>query len=133
MLFLMTLLMSPFFFQEGMIIDDNYIQEVETDDDGDESSENPMFLLACNSQSPSGRVMAISQNSDNEDDDQDTGEDENIITEKPIDGDSGDIQEVDYQRVNQVMERELAESHMIQLASAIATDMGIEAKIIVNR
>lgn len=125
--------MSPFFFQEGMIIDDNYIQEVETDDDGDESSENPMFLLACNSQSPSGRVMAISQNSDNEDDDQDTGEDENIITEKPIDGDSGDIQEVDYQRVNQVMERELAESHMIQLASAIATDMGIEAKIIVNR
>lgn len=125
--------MSPFFFQEGMIIDDNYIQEVETDDDGDESSENSMFLLACNSQSPSGRVMAISHNSDNEDDDQDTGEDENIITEKPIDGDSGDIQEVDYQRVNQVMERELAESHMIQLASAIATDMGIEAKIIVNR
>lgn len=133
MLFLMTLLMSPFFFQEGMIIDDNYIQEVETDDDGDESSENSMFLLACNSQSPSGRVMAISHNSDNEDDDQDTGEDENIITEKPIDGDSGDIQEVDYQRVNQVMERELAESHMIQLASAIATDMGIEAKIVVNR
>lgn len=125
--------MSPFFFQEGMIIDDNYIQEVETDDDGDESSENSMFLLACNSQSPSGRVMAISHNSDNEDDDQDTGEDENIITEKPIDGDSGDIQEVDYQRVNQVMERELAESHMIQLASAIATDMGIEAKIVVNR
>lgn len=125
--------MSPFFFQEGMIIDDNYIQEVETDDDGDESSENSMFLLACNSQSPSGRVMAISHNSDNEDDDQDTGEDENIITEKPIDGDSGDIQEVDYQRVNQVMERELGETHMIQLASAIATDMGIEAKIIVNR
>lgn len=125
--------MSPFFSQEGMIIDDNYIQEVETDDDGDESSENSMFLLACNSQSPSGRVMAISHNSDNEDDDQDTGEDENIITEKPIDGDSGDIQEVDYQRVNQVMERELAESHMIQLASAIATDMGIEAKIIFNR
>lgn len=129
----MTLLMSPFFFQEGMIIDDNYIQEVETDDDGDESSENSMFLLACNSQSPSGRVMAISHNSDNEDDDQDTGEDENIITEKPIDGDSGDIQEVDYQRVNQVMERELGETHMIQLASAIATDMGIEAKIVVNR
>lgn len=125
--------MSPFFFQEGMIIDDNYIQEVETDDDGDESSENSMFLLACNSQSPSGRVMAISHNSDNEDDDQDTGEDENIITEKPIDGDSGDIQEVDYQRVNQVMERELGETHMIQLASAIATDMGIEAKIVVNR
>lgn len=133
----MTLLMSPFFSQEGMIIDDNYIQEVETDDDGDESSENSMFLLACNSQSPSGRVMTISHNSsaeDNTNDTEDTLKNEDVIVDTPSD-DAGDedTAEGDYQQVKNVMERELAESHMIQLASAIATDMGIEAKIIVNR
>lgn len=133
----MTLLMSPFFSQEGMIIDDNYIQEVETDDDGDESSENSMFLLACNSQSPSGRVMAISHNSsaeDNTNDTEDTLKNEDVIVDTPSD-DAGDedTAEGNYQQVKNVMERELAESHMIQLASAIATDMGIEAKIIVNR
>lgn len=129
--------MSPFFSQEGMIIDDNYIQEVETDDDGDESSENSMFLLACNSQSPSGRVMAISHNSsaeDNTNDTEDTLKNEDVIVDTPSD-DAGDedTAEGNYQQVKNVMERELAESHMIQLASAIATDMGIEAKIIVNR
>lgn len=133
----MTLLMSPFFSQEGMIIDDNYIQEVETDDDGDESSENSMFLLACNSQSPSGRVMAISHNSsaeDNTNDTEDTLKNEDVIVDTPSD-DAGDedTAEGDYQQVKNVMERELGETHMIQLASAIATDMGIEAKIIVNR
>ena len=120
MLFFLTLLMSPFFPQDGMIMESAYVQEAD-DEDSDES----VVLLGYNpSENKSGRVMTISAT--------DEGSDENEPEIEDVNQNKQDGEIQDVKMITKDMDKEFGEMRMIQLANNIAQDMGMILKVSFN-
>lgn len=137
MLSFLAILMSPFFPQDGIIIENPYLQqmnlEYETDDDSDAN-----VLLAYNSsENPSGKIVAISQDSTSkataiENCNQQIDADEDIEP-NPNEEEEPEIQETNARQISQAMAKEFGEMRMIQLANSIAGDMGMITKVTLAR
>lgn len=145
MLFFLSFLMSSFCPQYGAFIDDAYIQEVEEDDDEidseDYTDDDNIVALTYNDYQSSGQFINISHvadsNTKDEPVDKKTKKDCKASNKKEQSDDAAsdekqepEIQEADYEKV---IERDITDSRMIQLASAIAGDMGMILKVSIER
>ena len=123
--------MTPFFPQDGMIVENGYVQEINAEEEIEDETADPAVLLAYKSGNPAGGVMAISQeSSDNDENEDDIANVDNDSAENGQSEDDGNkIQEIDCKQITQAMEKEFGEMRMIQLANAIAGDMGMITKV----
>lgn len=130
MLFFLTLLMTPFFPQDGMIVENGYVQEINAEEEIEDETADPAILLAYRSGTPAGGVMAISQESSDRDEEDDvTDKRDNGAEDEQSEDDDNEIQKIDCKQITQAMEKEFGEMRMIQLANAIAGDMGMITKV----
>ena len=125
MLFFLTLLLAPVIPQDGAIINTSYVQASETEEDANKENKNEddgVVLLSYNEGSSSGKIMNISKNYS---EDEDNSKDSDNPVENPA-----DAQE---KSCNQSMEKEFADMRIIQLANNIAGDLGITTKVSLSR
>ena len=74
--------------------------------------------------------MAISQESSDRDEEDDvTDKRDNGAEDEQSEDDANEIQKIDCKQITQAMEKEFGEMRMIQLANAIAGDMGMITKV----
>ena len=132
MLFFLALLMNPFFMQDGMIMENTYIQEA--DDDAEEDKNDSAILLGYNPfGSQSGKIMNILYGDESSDNASDEAKEENLgeNSEEDNEGDSeGDLQDIKH--VTNEMDQEYGEMRMIQLTDCIAQDLGMIVKVSYN-
>lgn len=130
--------MSPFFLQDGMIIENPYLQQMSIEDEADENGDSDAdVLLAYNgSENPTARIMKISQDLSDKSDADTTNCNQQIdedIEPNPNEEEEPEIQETSAQHIYQAMEKELGDMRMIQLANSIAGDMGMVTKVVLAR
>ena len=134
MLSFLAILMNPFFIQDGMIVNDPYCQQMNVEDEAGENDDTDVLLAYDGSGTPAGQIMTISQDSAEPLDlveslDQDEDSDEDIDVQIPNEEPEQEIQEISSKQISQAMEKEFGEMRMIQLANAIAGDMGMITKV----
>lgn len=125
--------MTPFFPQDGMIVENGYVQEINAEEEIEDETADPAVLLAYRSGNPAGGVMAISQeysdSSDSDEEDNVTNKSNDGAEDEQSEDDDNEIQKIDCKQITQAMEKEFGEMRMIQLANAIAGDMGMITKV----
>ena len=156
MLSFIALMMSPIIPQEGVIIENSYVQPIEQKDDETYEIGHINTPLSNNSKkSHSGKIMKISKNrevsttssndakndkeikkkqcnqqidSDLDIDNPEVSDDEAENDDTPTDN-NGEIQEASLKKTISNAEKELVDSRMILLASNIARDLGMNVKV----
>lgn len=131
MLSFLAILMNPFFIQDGMIVDEQYYQQMNLEDESDENDDTEVLLSYNGFEMPAGKIMQISQDSTSKSDtvansNQQIDED---IEPNPNEAEEPEIQETSARQISQAMEKEFGEMRMIQLANSIAGDMGMITKV----
>ena len=134
MLSFLAILMNPFFIQDGIIVDDQYCQQMNLEDESDENDNTEVLLSYDRFEAPAGKIMQISQDfsafseseeNTNQDVDIDDNSEENLTEAE----NEPEIQETSAQQISQDMEKEFGEMRMIQLANSIAGDLGMITKV----
>ena len=125
--------MNPFFIQDGMIVDDQYYQQMNLEDEYDENDDTEVLLSYDGFEIPAGKIMQISQDPTNKSDTV-ANSDLQIDSDEDIDqnqneAEEPEIQETSARQISQAMEKEFGEMRMIQLANSIAGDMGMITKV----
>lgn len=138
MLSLLTFLMSPFFLQDGMIIENPYLQQMSIEDETDENDDADVLLAYNGSENPTGRIMTISQDLSGKSDAEKKNCNQQIDADEDIEQDPNEeeepeIQETSTQQTYQAIEKEIGDMRMIQLANSIAGDMGMVTKVVLAR
>ncbi len=134
MLSFLAILMNPFFIQDGIIVDDQYCQQMNLEDESDENDNTEVLLSYDRFEAPAGKIMQISQDfsafseseeNTNQEVDIDDNSEENLTEAE----NEPEIQETSAQQISQDMEKEFGEMRMIQLANSIAGDLGMITKV----
>ena len=129
MLFFLTAMMNSFFPQDEMIFESPYVQEADSEgDDGDET----VFLAYASPEKASSKIINISMepSDDSADDEEAKEEAESNETENQYSEENdAEVQETSTKQIAQSLEKEFGEIRMVQLANAIAKDMGMITKI----
>lgn len=118
--------------QNGLVAENVYVQ------DEDDAEEEQMQTGAYDNSTASGQIMAISANEiDDEDYDEysseaikehnDDADSEEESVEESDSENSGEIQDV--KSITKAMEADFGQMRMVQLASAIAGDLGMVVKV----
>lgn len=131
MLSFLAILMNPFFIQDGMIVDDQYYQQMNLEDESYENDDTEVLLSYNGFEMPAGKIMQISQDFTNKSD-TDSNSNQQIdedIEPNPNEAEEPEIQETSARQISQAMEKEFGEMRMIQLANSIAGDMGMITKV----
>ena len=134
MLFFLTALASPFFPQEGIILEDSYFQEADSEGEIDDAT---TFLAFNSAENPSGGVMETSLDSskasDEEVEESKQQADSNIDAEQSDENNEEADAEASPQQISLAMEKEFGEMRMVQLANSIAGDMGMITKVTLEK